>query len=190
MVITSTDSDGGMSLKVAYGWTEYPVNIPETGTYQLTFRVPAATGSRKITITANNIVMGTVDVGNTGTAQAWFNVNFDLKLTAGIQVLHFDFAGVITLHRVDVLLATRLNPLNKPELRVFPNPSSDNFTVIIQDALASLVVYDVLGDIVSQSGPEENNFERKIGSNLNSGIYFLVVSSKNGTKQRIKLIKK
>jgi len=188
-IINSTDSDGGKSIKVAYGWTEYPVTIPETGVYQLTFRVPSATVSKKITIKSNNINLGIVDVGNTGTAQAWFNVSIDLNLTAGIQVLHFDFAGVITLHRVDVLLTTGLNPLNKPEVRVFPNPSSNDFTIQTQDALASLVVYDVLGNIVSYSDQKENSFERKIGSDLHPGIYFLVVSSKNIAKQRIKIIK-
>ena len=189
VLINSTDSDGGKSIKVAYGWTEYPVTIPETGNYQLTFRVPSATVSKKITIKSNNISLGTIDVGNTGTAQAWYNVSIDLNLTAGIQVLHFDFAGVITLHRVDVLLTTGLNPLNKPEVRVFPNPSSNNFTIQTQDALASLVVYDVLGNVVSYSGSKENSFERKIGSDLQPGIYFLVVSSKNIARQRIKIIK-
>jgi hypothetical protein len=189
VLINSTDSDGGKSIRVAYGWTEYPVNIPETGKYQLTFRVPASTSTKKITITSNNVELGTVDVGNTGTAQAWFNVSLDLNLTAGIQVLHFDFAGLITLHRMDILLATGLNPKNKMEVRVFPNPSSNSFIVQTQDALASLILYDMLGNAVIHSEPEESSFERKFGSDLHSGIYFLVVTYRNGARQRIKLIK-
>ncbi|MFA5814523.1 MAG: carbohydrate-binding protein [Bacteroidales bacterium] len=189
-IINSTDYDGGLSIRVAYGWTDYPVDVPVTGVYHFTFRVPSATGTKKILIKANNIEVGSVEVGNTGTSQPWFDVTIDVSLISGIQLLHFDFKSIITLHKIDIsYLGSGIESELDRAIMVTPNPSSDDFLVQTRKPSASIVVYDLLGNVADQSALKMENFTRRIGSNLRPGIYLLVVTGEDGAKQTIKIIK-
>jgi len=189
-IIPSTDSDGGESIRVAYGWVEYPVNVPEAGIYSFTFRVPASSGSKKIAISSNYTELGIVDVGNTGTSQAWYDVTTHIQLESGIQTLHLNFTGLVTLHRIDISLTTGINHAGEMKVRVTPNPSASYFMVQTSENQGNIVIYDMLGKVVEEYKSNGGTFERRIGSNLQPGVYLLVVTSKNGARQRIKIMKK
>jgi len=189
-IIPSTDSDGGTSIKAAYGWVEYPVYVPASGIYHFTFRVPAATGTKNVTIKSDFVDIGTVNIGNTGTTQAWYDVTKDIQLKSGIQTLRFNFSGLATIHRIDIDLYTGLYDASEMKVRVSPNPSSGDFLVQTSDNKANIIIYDMLGKVVAESESDKSTFERRIGSDLHPGIYLLVVTSTNGTKQRIRIIKK
>ena len=73
-ITNSTDSDGGKNIKSGYGFVDYPVQVAAAGNYHFKFRVPGSNGSKTVIITANGEEVAAVDVGNTGTAQAWFDV--------------------------------------------------------------------------------------------------------------------
>lgn len=189
-ILNSNDLDGGKIVRLAYGYVEYPVNVATDGTYRISFRVPAATGSKNVTIESNYTTVGAIDVGNTGNSQSWFDKTVDVTLKAGIQNLHFDCSGLITIHRIDISNVTGLNDVNENLVRVYPNPSQGGFLVQSSDARANLLIYDMLGKIVDRSDAKAISFERRIGLDLHPGIYLLVVTLTNGTKQRVKIIKR
>ena len=56
-------------------------------------------------------------------------------------------------------------------LTVFPNPSTENFTVKA-DALENISVFDAIGNLVYNE-TVSNNSITVTTSNLNSGIYFV-----------------
>ena len=67
-------------------------------------------------------------------------------------------------------------PTDKPNIKVFPNPSSSSFNVVLPNnfALSHLVVYDILGKILHQT--EFNHSVEVSVLNLESGIYFIKVN--------------
>ena len=189
-IITSTDSDGGKSLQVDVGWVDYPVNITNAGVYRFKFRVPSSFGSKQVTIKANNIEVGKVDLGYTGTSQLWYDITTDAKLMPGIQLLHFDFNASVIVHRIDVsYLSTAIETAPEKALIVTPNPSTTDFLVQTRNPTDRIIVYDMQGNIVDQQPIKESSFKRRVGSNLLPGVYLLVVTEQDGTKQTIKIIK-
>ena len=59
-------------------------------------------------------------------------------------------------------------------LSVYPNPATDTIHITAKVALNSLALYDVYGKLILK---KENNTNSLDVSRLNSGIYFLEVSS-------------
>ena len=59
-------------------------------------------------------------------------------------------------------------------LSVYPNPATDTVHISAKVALSSLALYDVYGKLILK---KENNSNKLDVSRLNSGIYFLEVSS-------------
>jgi hypothetical protein len=189
-LVNSTDFDGGKNIKCAYGWADYPVDIAEKGVYHFKFRVPGVNGTRTITIKANNVEVGTVDVGNTGTSQSWCDVETDVSLSSGIQLLQFDFQGVITVHKIEIsLLPTVIKTTSERTVLVTPNPSAVDFLIQTRNASDRIVLYDVLGNVADQQPVKEGEFKSRIGSNLHPGIYLLVITGQDGSVQTIKLVK-
>jgi hypothetical protein len=190
-ILNSTDADSGKNIKVAYGWVDYPIDAASAGTYHINFRVPAATGSRKITIKVNNLEVGSVEVGNTGNSQDWYDIGTDIDLAAGIQLLHLDFKGIITLHRIEISsVPTGIRPVSQePQISVAPNPSASDFLIQSETPVNHVVVLDLLGNIVDQSPVKETNYKYRIGLDLHPGLYLLVVTTQDGVRQTIKLVK-
>ncbi|WP_298759733.1 T9SS type A sorting domain-containing protein [uncultured Psychroserpens sp.] len=74
------------------------------------------------------------------------------------------------------------------EFSVFPNPTTNNWTVIGTQEIESIQIYDVLGKQVVNVTPNANETQID-ASNLKAGLYFAKVSSATGSKT-IKLVKK
>ena len=72
---------------------------------------------------------------------------------------------------------------------VSPNPSSTYFQVQTKNPSDKIILYDMLGNIVDRQPRKVSNNKSNIGSNLHPGIYLLVVTDQNGTRQTIKLVK-
>ncbi len=190
VIIESDDFDGGFSIKSTYGAADYPIDVGESGVYQLTFRVPSSTRSAIVKVKINGKEMTSVDVGNTGTDEPWYDVVAEITLSSGIQIIGFDFEGRITLHKVDISMASGINSEVKNILKVSPNPSSNEFLIRSQHPVSNIVVYDLLGNVADRSSQKESRFVSSIGAGLRPGMYVLVVTGQDGSKQSIKIIKK
>ncbi|MCP4310711.1 MAG: T9SS type A sorting domain-containing protein [Bacteroidetes bacterium] len=190
VVIESDDFDGGFSIRASYGAADYPIQVDEPGWYQFTFRVPSSNRSGITKITLNGQEISSVDLGNTGDDQPWHNVVTEIALSSGIQILGFEFGGLITLHKVDISKATVINSKEKNILQTYPNPSSNEFLIRSQQPVSDLVVYDLLGNVADRTAQKKSRFVSSIGADLKPGMYVLVVTGQDGSKQSLKLIKK
>lgn len=87
---STSDSGGGQNVGWldAGDWLSYrEVNIPSTGTYEISYRVasPYDHGRALIEKAGGNPVYGTLDIPNTGGWQNWVTVKHQIELEAGLQ---------------------------------------------------------------------------------------------------------
>jgi len=79
---------------------------------------------------------------------------------------------------------------NKNKFKVYPNPSSNNqVTITSGKVLKSVEVYNLLGQMVYQSGSIENRKQFVITLNeINSGMYFIAVNFSDGTQTTKRIV--
>ena len=65
--------------------------------------------------------------------------------------------------------------LNKT-LKVYPNPSNDEIHISSNVSLNSIALYDILGKLILRKVKDTNSIDV---SNLNAGVYILVMHSEN-----------
>ena len=190
-VVSSTDIDGGKNIKLTYGWLEYPINVTQAGTYRIIFRVPKSTSSNILTIKSNFVLVGTIDLANSAATTTYYDVPVNVSLNAGVQTLRLEAnSRLSTIHRIDISATTALSQNNAMIVSIYPNPSATDFIVRVDDELAKICIYDVLGKMVEQSPAVERGYSRSVGAKLSPGVYVLDVTSSNGAKQQFKIVKK
>ena len=74
-------------------------------------------------------------------------------------------------------------------LQLFPNPTDNELTVFSLFKLESYIIYDFAGRKVL-SGQAEGNFTSLNLASLNSGVYFVTVTSEDGLQATKKVVKK
>ncbi|MEI8272826.1 MAG: T9SS type A sorting domain-containing protein [Paludibacter sp.] len=189
--VSSTDIDGGKNIKLTYGWLEYPISVPQTGTYRIIFRVPKSTSSNILTIKSNFGVIGTIDLANSAATATYYDVPVNVSLNAGVQTLRLEAnSRLSTIHRIDISATTALSQNNTMIVNIYPNPSATDFIVRLDDEMAKICIYDVLGKMVEQSPAVERAYSRSVGAKLSPGVYILDVTSSNGAKQQFRIVKK
>jgi len=130
-----------------------------------------------------------VDVGNTGNDQEWFDIDTQVYLAEGVHILELDFEGRVTLHKLDISVATGIESFEKSFIQVYPNPSSGDFWVHSAHPLESICVYNVTGKMVNQIHVEKNHFTSRVSTGKIPGIYLLHVNLTNETKEVIRVVK-
>ncbi len=112
-------------------------------------------------------------------ASIFFNFGTD-GATAGEKKYYFD--------KVAFNMPLSTEEFNLREVKVFPNPAKDDWTIISNQHINNIQIYDMLGKLVTNMDVQ-NNEVRIDASTLNSGIYFAHIDAGNG-KARVKLVKK
>ena len=74
-------------------------------------------------------------------------------------------------------------------LTVSPNPSTKEFLIKAPVQLSSIVVYDLKGQAVDRIELGSSAYQVRFGSGLRPGIYVVLVSTKEGLRQKVKIIK-
>ncbi|MBO2009926.1 carbohydrate-binding protein [Hymenobacter negativus] len=95
---TEATTDTGGGLNVSYfdtgDWLDYRVNVATAGTYTVGFRVASATGGATLQLrNSSGTVLGSINVGNTGSWQSWQTVTVTVTLPAGVQTLRVHAAA-------------------------------------------------------------------------------------------------
>ncbi|MEA4841013.1 MAG: T9SS type A sorting domain-containing protein [Bacteroidales bacterium] len=82
-----------------------------------------------------------------------------------------------------------LKEVNRLSINVSPNPSTNDFLIQAPTLISSIVVYDLLGNVVDRIKLDANASQLRFGSNLRLGTYLVTVAGKDGFRQRVKIIK-
>lgn len=114
------------------------------------------------------------------------NANYDLN---DIFQWKFDGNGEVFFDNVYFSTSNTLSSeqFSVSDFKVFPNPSSNVWTINSNKQINEIQLFDVLGKTISTVNPNSLNAEINAAS-LNKGIYFAIISTANGSES-IKLIK-
>ncbi|MPT33119.1 MAG: T9SS type A sorting domain-containing protein, partial [Chryseobacterium sp.] len=96
---------------------------------------------------------------------------------------------VLSVDDIDVTATPLMavNDVNKKNMTVYPNPTSDYFIINNANDVVSVKVYDISGKVVkSKLEAVDNRFNI---SDLENGVYTVSIETKTGTVSK-KLIKK
>ena len=94
-VETTTDVGAGLNIGFADvgDWLEYTVNVTQSGSYQIKYRLASQTGSDGFTLTLDGNIIDTVNVAATGGWQSWLTQSSSVILPAGQHTLRLDAIG-------------------------------------------------------------------------------------------------
>lgn len=149
---------GGYNLgwTIAGEWTEYTVNVKESGTYKIDFRLACNGDGRTVSLDADGLgLVSDLAVPNTGGWQTWQTVSIEnVKLTAGEQVLRLtigneDYVNLnnITFMAQSTETDTVVFPLSAGwNLIGYPYLASSEVETVFESILTDLeIVKDFIG---------------------------------------------
>lgn len=193
-VEATTDTGGGSN--VAYcdtgDWMAYnSVNFPTTGSYLIEYRVASAVTGAKISsdLNAGSIVLGTLNVPNTGGWQNWQTISHTVNVNAGtynfgifIQTsgVNINWIKITKVNNVAKLVETdeKENELKRvSDFSIFPNPTSDYLYFSGKIKYETVKIINSKGETISKFKISQDNLDV---SNLPNGDYFLEVESAEG----------
>jgi hypothetical protein len=191
---TEACTDAGGGVDVGYvdpnDWLDYPVNIPTTGVYTVSFRLACALGTGAFQLKSGATVLASVTVPNTGGWQTWQTVNVTANLTAGAQTLRIAFTGTGCNinwweYSLGLKSAEELTGVFA-DFTMYPNPANDMVTIESDNSEFNIVeIHSINGALMLTepiSGPVT---EIKVGD-LKKGMY--LISLKGNTISTKKLI--
>jgi hypothetical protein len=211
---TEATTDTGGGLNVGYtetgDWMAYnSINFPTTGSYLIEYRVASAVTGAKISSDLNGgtILLGAVDIPNTGGWQNWQTVSQTVNVNAGtynfgiyiqntgvninwIKITKTGAAAKVAVTaeskaETDSVNETETSPETK--LTVYPNPAESTLFFSTDVTGAQVTIRDSqTGAFVA--GEKINNNSLDV-SRLSAGIYLIIID-KDGAKTVKRFIKK
>jgi hypothetical protein len=200
--ISCSDEGGGNALSNIHNgdWTEYYVNVPQSGIYPLEYRIASVTDTGRIELmSSKDTIVSVLDLPATGSLDTWQSVPTVVQLSEGPQMIRiYAVRGGFRLNWMQLSSITGVRDNDSRVVREFqlsqnyPNPFNPNTT--IQYALPTrsrirLLIYNVLGQVVT----DLVNAEQPAGWNqvvwnakVSSGLYFYrieAVSTGNPSKR-------
>lgn len=196
-------SEGGLNMGwIGNGdWFVYPVTIPQTATYTVTYRVASAGSGGKIQLDkdAGATILGYASFNGTGGWQNWTSVSHNVSLPAGTYNLGLNAnIGGFNINWLEIksytpapggLAPTKENEPFNLSTNVYPNPFMSELR-INNPYLGSTTIQmiDVSGRIVINQ-VLKSGYTSISTDKINSGIYILRLI--NGAEvQTTKVIKK
>jgi hypothetical protein len=198
-VEATTDTDGGSNVGYTEtgDWLAYNnINFPTTGSYLIEYRVASGVAGGRLSSDLNGgtIILGNVDIPNTGGWQNWQTVTQTVSVNAGtynfgiyiqntgmninwIRITKAGNAAASTVIEEETAIAT---------LNVYPNPVSETLFFTSDVSGGNLNIVDSQGVIVGSQKVNENSLNV---ANLRQGIYFIVFE-KEGKRTIKRFIKK
>jgi hypothetical protein len=115
----------------------------------------------------------------------------DAVLQYGFQVVGLNANPVDEVSLGSVVVTSDVifdvNDFNAINVSLYPNPTTHNINIQSDDQITNIVVYNTLGQVVKNASPDATNFSMET-ANLDSGVYFAVLSTEKGSKT-VKFIK-
>ena len=197
---TEPTTDAGGGLNVGYAdtgdWMAYnSINFPTTGSYLIEYRVASAVNGAVISsdLNAGSIVLGNVNIPNTGGWQNWQTVSQTVSVNAGTYNfgIFIQNSGVnlnwIRITKVNNALARVVSSEPKEELLIYPNPVENTlfFSTAVENTEITVVDAQT-GTFISVPKSDGKSVDV---SNLKPGVYS-VIMNKNGQMEARRFIKK
>jgi hypothetical protein len=200
----TTDTGGGSNVGYTEtgDWMAYNnINFPTTGSYLIEYRVASGvTGGRLSSdLNGGTIILGNVDIPNTGGWQNWQTVTQTVNVNAGTYNfgIYIQNTGMninwIRITKIGNAAATAAVAAISPEektgeniLNIYPNPVSDVLSFTTDVTGGKINIIDSQGAVIGSQNAAENSLNV---SNLKQGIYFIVLE-KDGQKTIKRFIKK
>jgi len=194
----TTDVGGGQNVGWidANDWMDYQVNIPNSGTYNVVYRLASPEGGGQLQFIVNNSTLSTITINKTGGWQNWTsqstsvtlpagNITIRLKaISGGFNINWFEINHSLTKNR-EALAIDETH--NSKELKLYPNPVKNTLFVEGFSGTATVNIYDLSGQkILSQ---QLSNTHSAINlQKLKKGIYLLDIITDKG-RQVTKIVK-
>jgi len=198
---TESTTDTGGGLNVGYAdtgdWMAYnSINFPTTGSYLIEYRVASAVNGAVISsdLNAGAIILGNVNIPNTGGWQNWQTVSQTVSVNAGtynfgifVQTsgVNLNWIRITKVNNTFVREAFLEEP--KEELVLYPNPVENTlyFSTAVENA--KLTIVDVqTGAFIPIPKSEGKSVDV---STLKPGIYSILMNN-NGQMEERRFIKK
>ena len=204
-VEATTDTGGGSNVGYTEtgDWLAYnSINFPTTGSYLIEYRVASGVTGGKLSSDLNGgtIVLGNVDIPNTGGWQNWQTVSQTVNVNAGTYNfgIYIQNTGMninwIKITKVGAGLTAKSAqaPIVEEEvvetaLNIYPSPVENTLYITTDVSGGNVSIVDSQTGTVF-SGPKVNNNSLDV-SYLRRGIY-LIVFEKDGQKTVKRFIKK
>ena len=204
-VEATTDTGGGSNVGYTEtgDWIAYnSINFPTTGSYLIEYRVASAVTGGKLSSDLNGgtIVLGNVDIPNTGGWQNWQTVSQTVNVNAGTYNfgIYIQNTGMninwIKITKVAAGLAAKTTIASVEEeapvetvLNVYPSPVENTLFVTTDISAENIKIVDSqTGAVVSSQKGNNSGIDV---SQLRKGIY-LIVFEKEGKQTIKRFIKK
>lgn len=193
-VQTENTSDSGGGQNVGWidqgDWMVYPVNIPSTGTYTVSYRVASQNGGGQIRLDrdAGATIIGSINIPSTGGWQNWTTITQTVNLQAGQQNLGiYALSGGFNLNWFRISsgstttqsLSTQEKVLEEDKndaFTLFPNPVENHLKISgskIQN-LDKIIITDWAGKVVYRGAVSSEAIDV---STLPIGIYTIKIAT-------------
>lgn len=200
---TTTDTDGGQNIGYTDSgdFAEYRVYVAESGTFNVSIRSAAQNqqGQLELTLISNGVSksLGFITTPVTAAWQTWKTTTIQSDMLAGVYTLKMRVVQPgfnLNWMQFDFVKPLSVESIKDPNvsINVYPNPSSDNFNIVANDAIIinKLQIIDQNGRSIKDVSINNNNTEGLLDlSDLTTGVYFLMIDSNKG-KFIKRLIKK
>ncbi|WP_130735220.1 beta-1,3-glucanase family protein [Flavobacterium sp. J27] len=195
----TTDTGGGLNVGYADtgDWMAYNnVTFPTNGSYLIEYRVASAVNGAQISsdLNAGSIVLGTINIPNTGGWQNWQTVSQTVNVNAGTYNfgIFIQNSGVnlnwFRITKVGNALRMASTSDEKEEVvTMYPNPAENilHFSTPLDKATIQVADFQ-RGIYLKVPKADANSLDI---SNLQPGIYAVIIE-KDGVKTEMKFIKK
>lgn len=184
----TTDEYGGQNVGALDigNWVSYgdAITIPANGKYLVEYRVASFLGDGRLTADLNggDIILGSLDLPNTGDWQNWTTISHVVDLNAGT----FDF-GVysnesgwnlnwIQITPADVITSTKGNIVKRQALYLSPNPVLNTFKIYAEVVLQAdqIEIFNTLGVKMNFQYLGNNQVDVHV---LEPGVYVLNITN-------------
>ncbi|MFB9058203.1 carbohydrate-binding protein [Mariniflexile ostreae] len=207
-VTAETCSEGGQN--VGYidtgDWMAYAnINFPYSGSYRIEYRVASAVGAGALSadLNAGTLVLGQVNIPNTGGWQNWTTISHTVNVIAGNYSFGiYASTGGWNVNWIKITHLSSLKPNNtllvnntessktepKPrKTKVYPNPFENSIHFNFEEKNAKITIYNILGQIMLPSKSIESGKAVDL-SILSKGSYLIHIE-KNGVMETIHVVK-
>ncbi|WP_010520860.1 T9SS type A sorting domain-containing protein [Aquimarina agarivorans] len=195
----------GTNLNQTGDWAEYTINVPVSGTYDVTYYIstPLNNTAVEFIVDGESKMIDNVSNNNSWDDFKALNSAKTVFLTAGSHVVRLQGAGTNplkwewNLDRFNISTAgskagaKELETINADLIKVVPNPVVDFFSVIglESETVLNYTIVDIVGGTIKSGVVTNSDNEINGLGGLAQGVYFVKIYNDAGFKKVVKLLK-